>query len=500
MNIQPGEIKIGCPHCGQHLVLDSSMFGMELECPICRQTFLAAGPDASVAPPPSRKRIMIKHRAPNLASCGGVEMRGSGKGKPKRSRGRAVVVGLVFIIAAVLLARSELFKLISKDGGIIPPGSLMCSIPPSEFESNIKRLGTDGRRIQYGIPWEKQGRVVAFKVRFNEGLNHLWRLDFSTPSETDTIGIVFTDADARCDKRWCFSFNISNDSLEDTHDSLGPVCDPPAPQGVEKWHDVVIRLDEDKTLFCLDGRKTTIPPVGGERRFASIQMTEMGRGAEVKELAVYTTEQHQRSVRLMQAGLDRQDVDFMAGTRMIEEAAENGLSDAQSWLGMMYYGGLVRGKTEKDAYFWLFKAAEQGDPQSQCLVGQMLLTGSGVEKNGAEANKWLLKAAKSGNARAQFLLGGQLFYGMGVNKNVGLAEKWLSTCYDENVSDLFNPRPDRESVGSEGDLGDLCYMLSQIYLRGGSGVERDVDLGRQYLKEAARFGNETAIQVLRNTR
>ena len=114
MNIQPDEIKIGCPRCGQHLVLDSSMLGMELECPICRQTFLAAGPEASVAPPPSRKRIMIKHRAPNSASCGGVEMRGSGKGKPKRSRGRAVVVGLVFIIAAVLLARSELFKLISK--------------------------------------------------------------------------------------------------------------------------------------------------------------------------------------------------------------------------------------------------------------------------------------------------------------------------------------------------------------------------------------------------
>ena len=40
MNAQSEEVKISCPHCGQHLVIDESMLGTELECPTCKQSFL----------------------------------------------------------------------------------------------------------------------------------------------------------------------------------------------------------------------------------------------------------------------------------------------------------------------------------------------------------------------------------------------------------------------------------------------------------------------------
>lgn len=39
METTTDEIKIVCPHCGQHLAIDASMLGTELECPTCKQSF-----------------------------------------------------------------------------------------------------------------------------------------------------------------------------------------------------------------------------------------------------------------------------------------------------------------------------------------------------------------------------------------------------------------------------------------------------------------------------
>ena len=40
----PSEIKTACPHCGQHLAIDGSMLGTELECPTCKQPFSVSVP------------------------------------------------------------------------------------------------------------------------------------------------------------------------------------------------------------------------------------------------------------------------------------------------------------------------------------------------------------------------------------------------------------------------------------------------------------------------
>ena len=44
MNDSTEEIKIACPHCGQHIIIDETMLGMELECPTCKQPFVAELP------------------------------------------------------------------------------------------------------------------------------------------------------------------------------------------------------------------------------------------------------------------------------------------------------------------------------------------------------------------------------------------------------------------------------------------------------------------------
>ena len=44
------EIKIACPHCGQHLAINPSMLEAELECPTCGKTFCIARPESLESP------------------------------------------------------------------------------------------------------------------------------------------------------------------------------------------------------------------------------------------------------------------------------------------------------------------------------------------------------------------------------------------------------------------------------------------------------------------
>lgn len=59
MSEPTNETKIVCPHCGQHILIEASMLGTELQCPACNQSFTAPEADTdesetSVAEPPVR--------------------------------------------------------------------------------------------------------------------------------------------------------------------------------------------------------------------------------------------------------------------------------------------------------------------------------------------------------------------------------------------------------------------------------------------------------------
>ena len=45
MEMAAEEIKIACPHCGQHILIESSMLGTELQCPTCNQSFTTPAAD-----------------------------------------------------------------------------------------------------------------------------------------------------------------------------------------------------------------------------------------------------------------------------------------------------------------------------------------------------------------------------------------------------------------------------------------------------------------------
>ncbi|KAF9978077.1 hypothetical protein BGZ73_003817 [Actinomortierella ambigua] len=154
------------------------------------------------------------------------------------------------------------------------------------------------------------------------------------------------------------------------------------------------------------------------------------------------------------------------------QAAEQGDSDAQLHLGLMYDKGRGVEQNEAEAIKWYTRAAEQGNTEAQYNVGQAYRYGLGVRQSDAEAIKWYTKPAEEGKVDAQFNLGWMHSFGRGVEQNHAEAAKWYTRAADQgNMS--------------------AQYILAQMY-RLGIGVQKsDVEAFKWYSR-AAEQGNTDA--------
>ena len=85
-------------------------------------------------------------------------------------------------------------------------------------------------------------------------------------------------------------------------------------------------------------------------------------------------------------------------------AAEEGDSEAQNELSILYSKGYGVAKNEKVAFKWCKLAAEQGTARAQCNLGMKYHEGKGIEKDHILAHMWINIAAingLSGAARVQ---------------------------------------------------------------------------------------------------
>jgi TPR repeat protein len=93
-----------------------------------------------------------------------------------------------------------------------------------------------------------------------------------------------------------------------------------------------------------------------------------------------------------------------------EQAARQGLAEAQFHLGNMYAYGLVATDVADDsarlAAQWYFEAARQGHADAQYSLGILFLTGTGLVQNETEARRWIEQAARQGHADARAYLKG----------------------------------------------------------------------------------------------
>ena len=75
--------------------------------------------------------------------------------------------------------------------------------------------------------------------------------------------------------------------------------------------------------------------------------------------------------------------------------------------------------------------AEQGHSDAQNHLGMMYFLGWGVPPDFARAAQWFRKAADQGHADAQFWLGDMYRNGLGVLWNSALAAQWYRTAADQ---------------------------------------------------------------------
>jgi aminoglycoside phosphotransferase len=78
------------------------------------------------------------------------------------------------------------------------------------------------------------------------------------------------------------------------------------------------------------------------------------------------------------------------------KAADQGVAQAQSNLGLMYANGHGVDQSYATAVKWYRKAAEQEFAHAQGCLGIMYLEGKGVDQNLSEALRWLRKADAAG--------------------------------------------------------------------------------------------------------
>ncbi|EKO3583900.1 sel1 repeat family protein [Vibrio metschnikovii] len=113
----------------------------------------------------------------------------------------------------------------------------------------------------------------------------------------------------------------------------------------------------------------------------------------------------------------------------LRQQAEQGYSDAQFVLGLMYYDGEWIPQNYQQAMFWYRKAAEQGHSDAQFNLGFMYYDGEWIPQNYQQAMFWYRKAAEQGHSNAQFNLGFMYGLGKGVPQNYQQAYAWFFVAF-----------------------------------------------------------------------
>lgn len=98
-------------------------------------------------------------------------------------------------------------------------------------------------------------------------------------------------------------------------------------------------------------------------------------------------------------------------------AAEEGHSDSQFNIGLMYEHAIGVDKDEKEALGWYRKSAEQGNALAQFNLGVLYENGRGTAVDFTQANAWYRKASVQGDPLAIGNLGMLYLRGQGVKQN-----------------------------------------------------------------------------------
>jgi len=126
--------------------------------------------------------------------------------------------------------------------------------------------------------------------------------------------------------------------------------------------------------------------------------------------------------------------DVPLAVKEFRAAADEGHSDSQFNLGLMYEQGIGVEKDEKEALVWYLKAAQQGNSNAQYNSAVLYENGRGCDVNFKEAHRWYREAVAQGDGLAVGNLGMLYLRAQGVkeDKVAGLALLLTSVSMDNS--------------------------------------------------------------------
>ncbi|QCX38353.1 hypothetical protein FF125_07875 [Aureibaculum algae] len=170
---------------------------------------------------------------------------------------------------------------------------------------------------------------------------------------------------------------------------------------------------------------------------------------------------------------------FKKSLPQIRELSNEGDSEAQNLLGLLYGSGDAIDKDLKKSFEMTKKSAENGHPAAIANLGSKYMYGLGVEKDCNKALEWFKKGQEINAARA--------WYGEGQLHYYGCDE--LKIDYDK-AFESFKKAADLNNIDAQYKLG---YMLQK-----GIGRKKDLDEAMWWYRKACEADNIDACNNLAN--
>lgn len=204
--------------------------------------------------------------------------------------------------------------------------------------------------------------------------------------------------------------------------------------------------------------------------------------------------------------------DYKRAIEILKPLAEQGNSQAQVTLGIMYDNGHGVPLDQTEAFNWYVKAAKQGDPIVQHDVGVKYFQGQGVDQDYQQAAYWWEQSANAGLADSQFNLGLMYYRGLGIEQDYkkaselffaaakqghGNAQYSLAVMYafGQGVEkDYSRALPWFRKSAAQG-IAQAQFNLGVLY-ENGHGLDKDLKIAREWYKRAAEQGLQEAQNKL----
>jgi hypothetical protein len=181
---------------------------------------------------------------------------------------------------------------------------------------------------------------------------------------------------------------------------------------------------------------------------------------------------------------------YMPNIGELQIKASQGDADAQFELGACYFNGDGVEQNREKGVRWFIKAADNGLRDAQSYVGTFYAQGSnGLAQNPNEAARYWEMAADQGFVEAQFHLGSHYDHGSnGFSVDIQKAILWYKKADEADY--LPKDHPWYEFCTN------ACFALGNIYHNGKGDIGENPTEAYKWFKKAAERGNTDAQRVV----